>query len=323
MHWRFWRRGQRAEILAALSLVLSQRRPLIPGLEALAASDPGLQHLLVPLMTALRRGGEIHLNQTLYKLGYLDAEESRLLELAMAQDRTHECLESLSWRQRVGGVNMALIRWFPVWIVLSMLVGYGIFRTVLSSYILIFRELRMKISLSAEILLNPYAFCTLILLTALFFFLWIRWRERRSAGPGSAAFWCYDLIPKYLLLRIVQETRWNHQLPEHSPVAQSSRKHVQKAWGFWLRKSRWRLDPVLKSELIATQDSMERLRRLGFFSSSSHNWDRIESELSQELQSAVAYRNPIFLGLILLIGVMGLPFLVTIFQQFINVLCYI
>lgn len=309
MHWRFWRRGQRAEILAALSLVLSERRPLIPGLEGLAASDLGLKHLLAPLLKALRHEGEIHLNQTLCNLGYLDADESRLLGLAMAQDKTHECLESLSWRQRVGGVNMALIRWFPVWIVLSMMVGFGILGAVRGEFFKIFKELGLKLPALTQFLMDAQHFYLACPIAAILIALWILWQERKTAGPGTASFWCSDLIPRHLLLQIVREARWNADLNPTNQLVQMSHQREQRAWNLWLRRSRWKLDPVLKTELSLTTDTTERFRRLGFFprahGPSPACWARVEEDLTQDLRRKLEYRQPIFLGLIMLVGFSG------------------
>lgn len=266
-----WLHPQRADVLAALALVVRRRQPLAPAFARLAAGDPLLQPWNRRLAAGLAAGDP--LGAVLRRHRLLDRRAAAQLDAAA---------DPVAAFERVAGESLlpvrglVLVRWFPAALVVAILLPVMLVHLsgVSAMYEAIYKDLNIKLPMLTSLMLGRSWASALaplsggLLAAALLSMLGLLRGLRHLRH-----LWWVEVHRQAALLRLADAAVAGDDAPRHLAWPASwlaalrlsawrqDRPGWDHAWRTWRILTRWRiLDPGWRAAARAHCESLQLMR---------------------------------------------------------------
>ena len=251
-----WLHPHRADVLAAIALVVRQREPLALGLARLAEGDPLLRPWSGRLGPALAAGEALPEVLRRHRLIDHRAAES----MSEAADPVAAC-DRLAVESLTPVRGLLLIRWFPVVLVAVMLVPVALLQVsgVMTAFEQIFRDLNIRLPAITVLMIEAsYVGVLMPLLGALAMVCVMNLLHQLRGVRHITHLWWVEVHRQAAMLELVEAAIAGDDEPQHYDMPVS--------WGIEVRISALRQDRPSWDLTWRTWRILTRFRALG------HNW---------------------------------------------------
>lgn len=251
-----WLHPHRADVLAAIALVVRQREPLARGLARLADGDPLLRPWSERLGPALAAGDP--LPDVLQRHRLIDRRAAEAM--GDSADPVAAC-DRLAAESLTPVRGLLLIRWFPVVLAAVMLVPVALLQVcgVMSAFEQIFRDLNIRLpAITVFMIEASYIGVFMPFLGALAMVCLMNMLRQLRGLRHITHLWWVEVHRQAAMLELVEAAIAGDDEPHHYDMPVS--------WGIEVRLSSLRQDRPAWDLSWRTWRILTRLRALG------HNW---------------------------------------------------